>query len=93
VAQARLDGRVIRLVAQAELRDGAVIASVAPVALDPAHALARVRDEENVVLIESESAGTITLHGRGAGGAATASAVLADLLRHTPAVHHLSSVA
>lgn len=86
VRQAQLDGRVIRLVAQAELRDGAVCASVAPVALDPAHPLARVRDEENVVLIDSESAGTIALHGRGAGGPATASAVLADLLRAVP--HH-----
>jgi homoserine dehydrogenase len=89
VRHAQLDGRVIRLVAQAELRDGVVCASVAPLALDPAHPLARVRDEENVVLIESESAGIITLHGRGAGGEATASAVLADLLRAVPHVSHL----
>ena len=81
VEQARLDGRVIRLVAQAELRDGVVQASVAPVTLDPAHPLARVRDEENVVVIDSESAGAITPHGKGAGGHATASALLADLLR------------
>lgn len=91
VRQARLDGRVIRLVAQAELRDGAVCASVAPLALDPAHPLARVRDEENVVLIDSDSAGTIALHGRGAGGDATASALLADLLRAVPLVSHLPS--
>ena len=91
VRQARLDGRVIRLVAQAELREDGVHASVAPVALDPAHALARVRDEENVVLIESESAGTITLHGRGAGGTATASALLADLLRSSAAFSLLPS--
>lgn len=91
VRQARLDGRVIRLVAQAELRDGTVSASVAPLALDPAHPLARVRDEENVVLIDSDSAGTITLHGRGAGGHATASAVLADLLRAAPHLSHLPS--
>jgi homoserine dehydrogenase len=91
VRQAHLDGRVIRLVAQAEQRDGEVVASVATVALDPAHPLARVRDEENVVLIESESAGTISLHGRGAGGHATASAVLADLLRAAPHLSHLPS--
>jgi len=91
VQQARLDGRVIRLVAQAELRDDGVQASVAPLALDEAHPLARVRDEENVVLIESESAGTITLHGKGAGGHATASALLADLLRAVPRASHLQA--
>lgn len=91
VREAKRDGRVIRLVAQAELRAGVVVASVAPIALDPAHALARVSDEENVVLIESESAGTITLHGKGAGGHATASAVLADLLRTVSPVAHLPS--
>ncbi len=81
VREAKLDGRVIRLVAQAVLQDGVVKASVAPIALDPAHPLARVRNEENVIVVESESAGAITLHGRGAGGPATASALLADLLR------------
>lgn len=91
VREAKLDGRVIRLVAQAELRDGVVLASVAPIALDPAHALARVTDEENVVLVESESAGTITLHGKGAGGEATASALLADLLRTAPHISHLTA--
>ncbi len=89
VREAKLDGRVIRLVAQAEWRGDTVAASVAPLALDPAHPLARVRDEENVVLIESESAGTITLHGKGAGGGATASALLADLLRSASPFSHL----
>lgn len=85
VAAARLDGRVIRLVAQAERDpDGHVRASVAPVALDPTHPLARVQDEENVIVVESTSAGAITLHGRGAGGDATASALLADILRSLP---------
>ncbi len=46
--------------------------------------LARTRDEENAVVITSDSAGEIALHGRGAGGHATASALLADLLRPTP---------
>lgn len=83
VRRERLDGRVVRLVAQAVCGVGSVPSlSVAPIALDPTHPLARARDEENVVVVESESAGAITLHGKGAGGHATASAVLADLL-HT----------
>lgn len=81
VGREAFDGRVVRLVAQAVLgATGTPALSVAPVALDPSHPLARARDEENVVVIESESAGAITLHGRGAGGHATASALLADLL-------------
>ncbi len=91
VASAREQGRVVRLVAKAELLDGSVHASVAPQALDPSDALARTRDEENAVVIESESAGAITLHGRGAGGHATASALLADLLLAAPHFSHLPS--
>ena len=91
VAAARAGGRVIRLVASAELNNGTVSASVAPLALDPSDALARTRDEENAVVIESESAGAITLHGRGAGGHATASALLADLLLAAPFFSHLPS--
>ncbi|MFN0100268.1 MAG: homoserine dehydrogenase [Gemmatimonadaceae bacterium] len=81
VRNARAKGRVLRLVAEVEEREGVVCASVAPVLLEANDPLARARDEENVVVIESESAGAITLHGRGAGGLATASALLADLLR------------
>lgn len=91
VATARANGQVIRLVASAALIDGTVRASVAPVALDPHDPLARTRDEENAVVIESESAGAISLHGRGAGGHATASAVLADLLLAAPHFAHLPS--
>lgn len=91
VASARESGRVLRLVASAELLDGTVHASVACIALDPNDPLARTRDEENAIVIESESAGAITLHGRGAGGHATASAVLADLLLAAPHFSHLPS--
>ena len=91
VAAARANGQVVRLVASARLIDGRVRASVAPVALDQRDPLARTRDEENAVVITSESAGEIALHGRGAGGHATASAVLADLLLAAPHFSHLPS--
>jgi homoserine dehydrogenase len=39
-----------------------------------------VRDEENAVHIDSDSLGVLRLQGKGAGGSATASAVLGDLL-------------
>jgi homoserine dehydrogenase len=82
---------VLRLVASAELIGGVVRASVDSLELDPNDPLARTRDEENAVVIDSESAGAITLHGRGAGGHATASAVLADLLLAAPHFSHLPS--
>jgi homoserine dehydrogenase len=59
---------------------GAVRAWVRPVIVPRDHELARVRDEENAVHIDSDSLGLLRLQGRGAGGSATASAVLGDLL-------------
>ena len=53
---------------------------VRPVIVPKDHAFAHVRDEENAVHIDSDSLGVVRLQGRGAGGSATASAVLGDLL-------------
>jgi homoserine dehydrogenase len=60
--------------------DGRVRAWVRPCIVPADHGFARVRDEENAVHIDSESLGVLRLQGRGAGGDATASAVLGDLL-------------
>ena len=60
--------------------DGRVRAWVRPVIIPADHAFARVRGEENAVHIDSESLGVLRLQGRGAGGSATASAVLGDLI-------------
>ncbi len=83
-------GRVVRLVASARRSLRGVKAFVRPMLLRKGDPLARARDEENVVQVKSESCGTITLSGRGAGGSATASAILADLLRASaPSSFHL----
>ena len=60
--------------------EGEVRAWVRPAIVPKDHEFARVRDEENAVQIESDSLGVLRLQGRGAGGGATASAVLGDLL-------------
>ena len=60
--------------------DDRVRAWVRPVIVPDDHEFARVRDEENSVLIDSHSLGVLRLQGRGAGGDATSSAVLGDLL-------------
>ncbi len=88
VRNAAAAGRVVRLVASARCSVRGVKALVRPMLLREGDPLARACDEENVVQVESESCGTITLSGRGAGGSATASAILADLLR--PQSSHIS---
>lgn len=82
VRRATAAGRVLRIVASATRVGDGIYARVAPRLLNPDAPLARVRDEENVIQLESESSGLVQVSGRGAGGSATASAVLADLLHH-----------
>jgi homoserine dehydrogenase len=75
---ARHDAR-IRLVAAAVRCGDRVSAEVGPVCVPSGHAFARTAGAENVVEIRARDAGKLALRGIGAGGAATASAVLGDL--------------
>lgn len=75
-------GRAVRLVATAVRIGDGVHVSVAPRVVPRGHPFAQLRDEQNLIQLESESAGTVIVAGAGAGGPATASAVLADILRH-----------
>jgi homoserine dehydrogenase len=88
VHEAALADRVIRVVATAVRVGDGVHANVAPKVLHRDDPLARTVDEENVIQLESESSGTVTIAGRGAGGPATASALLADLLRAAAPIPH-----
>jgi len=70
----------IRLVAAAvRTRDG-VDADVAPLLIPERHAFAQTYGPENVARVVARDAGALELRGRGAGGAATASAVLGDVV-------------
>jgi homoserine dehydrogenase len=80
VAEARANGEVIKLVAEAVLGDDSMRLSVQPRRLAASHALAQVRDEYNAVQIEGDFAGSLTFIGRGAGGHPTGSAVYDDLV-------------
>ncbi|MBD5786305.1 homoserine dehydrogenase [Cellulosimicrobium terreum] len=86
VAWAAQTGHVIKLLAIAELREGAehsaggVSVRVHPSLVPAAHPLANVRGSFNAVFVEAESAGELMFYGRGAGGAPTASAVLGDVV-------------
>jgi homoserine dehydrogenase len=70
----------VRLVAAATRRDGRITASVRPVTLSHDDPLAAATGVANVVEVETALAGTLRWTGPGAGGAATASALLADTL-------------
>lgn len=82
--QARGTGQVIKLIASA-WRSGPsshprVELAVRPVLLAQDHPFAQIREGGNAVVIEAVSAGRVRLHGAGAGGEETASAVLGDLV-------------
>ena len=88
---AREYGGRVRLVATAR-RNGQVHASVEPLVLDGADALAAGSGAHNVVEVRTALAGTLTWHGAGAGGRSTASALIADTIAAArslaPRAHH-----
>ncbi|HUX68026.1 MAG TPA: homoserine dehydrogenase [Terriglobales bacterium] len=71
---------VIRLIASAELCGGKLAASVGPWLIPDRSMLAGVEGVNNAVLVVGERSGTQMFYGRGAGGDATAVAVLSDLM-------------
>jgi homoserine dehydrogenase len=73
-------GRSVRQVAECAVVDGAVIATVEPVLLEPSSALARTHDEQNRVEVHSGWSAPLCASGPGAGGVPTATALLSDLV-------------
>jgi homoserine dehydrogenase len=88
IAYATRRGYVVKLLAIAEQAgdpDGQVAGTTIDVRVHPAlipdtHPLAAVRDSFNAVFIQGGAVGDLMFYGRGAGGDATASAVLGDLV-------------
>jgi homoserine dehydrogenase len=80
VQAARELGFVIKHVAAAELSEDAVSLSCAPVLLPMSHQLARIRDENNAVLVRGDAVGEMLFSGKGAGSLPSASAVLSDVV-------------
>jgi homoserine dehydrogenase len=62
------------------LSDGAVDVRVEPAFVDSHHPLAAVEGAFNAVMLQGDAIREITLEGPGAGGLATASAVVADMV-------------
>ena len=70
---------VIRLIAIAGETPDGLVQCVAPMLVERTHALAQVKNELNAVALEASPVGQLFLQGPGAGGGATASAVLSDI--------------
>jgi homoserine dehydrogenase len=80
IARARMLGLRIRLVAASIRTPGGVLAEVAPLLIPEQHSFAKTRGAENVARVIARDAGALELSGAGAGGSATASAVLGDVV-------------
>ncbi len=78
---ARAQGRIIRLLASASIDpDGSLSASVLPTALPLDSPLGRTVGVRNRIEVDGLPVGRVAFDGPGAGGAATSSAVLGDLM-------------
>ena len=81
IAAARARGDVVKLIAAATREpDGSVRASVLATPIPASSAFGRTAGVLNRIEIEAEPVGTVAFSGPGAGGPATASAVLGDLV-------------
>ncbi|HZT09778.1 MAG TPA: homoserine dehydrogenase [Actinomycetota bacterium] len=81
IADAARLGYVVKLLAIAELDGGEVSARVHPAMIPATHPLASVRDANNAVFVEGAKVGQLMFYGPGAGGDATATSVVGDLVR------------
>lgn len=73
-------GYRIRLLGAATRTPSGAFAEVSPALVPLAHPFAQTTGVENVVRIDARDAGTLWLRGQGAGGAASASPILGDLV-------------
>jgi homoserine dehydrogenase len=80
IASAKMLGRIVKLLAICERSGEGVSVRVHPAMIPRAHPLATVGGAYNAVFVEAKSAGQLMFYGAGAGGTATASAVLGDIV-------------
>ena len=73
-------GLRLKLVAVARRTEVGIEAGVTPAYVAADHPFAQPRGAENVVRVRGQGCGTLTFGGAGAGGDATASAIVADIL-------------
>lgn len=79
VENAKINGKTIKFLAQAEHIGDEIKVSVSPQEIEKSHPLANVDGAMNAVYITCDNAGEIMLQGAGAGSRPTASAVVSDI--------------
>ncbi len=79
-ARVATEGDRVKLLASCALDNGELVARIIPTRVTADDAWANVTGAFNRIVIESSSAGALQFHGPGAGGRATAGAVLSDVL-------------
>ena len=87
VSEARERGNAIKSIATATRSGHGFSLSVGPRELSGGDVLASIRSENNGIVVDAELGGRLTFIGPGAGGAATCSAAIGDVLA---AVHHVT---
>ena len=88
IAEARDQfGYVVRPLAILKQEGAAVEARVHPTLVPLSHPLAKIEDEANAILINSDTAGAVTLSGKGAGEKPAASGIIGDVVNIARALH------
>lgn len=80
-AHVAAEGDRVKLIASCAREQGTLVARIIPTRVTRDDPWAAVSGPNNRIVIESASAGALVFHGPGAGGRATAGAVLSDVLR------------
>jgi homoserine dehydrogenase len=80
IAAAKRMGYTVKLLAIAELDDGAVSVRVHPAMVPDTHPLATVGEAFNAVFVEGDAVGQLMFYGRGAGSLPTGSAIVGDVV-------------
>ena len=80
IEKAKADGCAIKLIGRAKLADGKVQCSVAPERIPLSDPMALVDDVYNAIVVKGNFIGDVMFYGQGAGGKATASAVMSDVI-------------
>lgn len=80
VREAKELGMVIKLIGRAEATEGGLRMGVSPTLIPRHHPLADVAGAQNAIYVRGEPIGELIFQGPGAGGPATSSAVIGDIL-------------
>jgi homoserine dehydrogenase len=80
IEKAKAAGSVIKLVGRAKLVDGEIRCSVAPETIPVGDPLAIAEGVYNTIIVRGDNIGEAMFYGPGAGGKATASAVMGDVI-------------